>query len=909
MSTWGIIWIATIYLGILFLLAHFVEKKAKKRKFKSKWIYALAIPVYCTAWTYYGSVGKAVNDGWEFLAIYLGPILTIPLWWIVVRKIIRICSIQRISTLPDFISSRYDKSMTLSVLSSVFIVLGIIPYISIQLKSITSSFNILTGQVYESPEKSFFFNDNAFYLSVILAAFIIIFVFRSLETTEKHHGLMAAIAVDSVVKLIAFLAVGVYVTFFLFDGFGDVFSKASGQFITKFESIDPATSLEWLALLGLSMSAIVLLPRQFQVIVAENENEDDIKTAAWVLPLYLLLINIFVVPIALAGKFSLPSAIDPDSYVLVLPMVNHQTALAGFTFLGGFSASTGMIIVSTIALSMILSNNVLVPLTLKKVENKNFYAFVPLKSRRIAVYVILFLAYLYYKFISDRFPLVSIGLISFAAMIQFLPLVIGALFWRNGNKHGATWGLIGGFMVWAYTLVLPTLVVAGILPESIQTHGPFGLHWLRPESLLGMQLSPIAHGTMWSLLVNCFLYFFGSVLKEQTPKERNLAEFYFDIYDYSSKSEERLVWKGNLPFHELLNVCKNLLGEERTREILDHYNHFYDDPEKENGQADPRFVNHIERILSGAVGSSSARLIISSLANEEEVELKDVVQLLKDTSEISKLNKELRATSQDLISRTAELIEANERLQNMDEEKDDFISTVTHELRTPLTSIKAFIEIIQDNPDIEQTQRDKFLTNMNNEIDRMSRLINQVLDMEKLESGTLSLAMEKVSPYQIIEDSLLTMNHLFQTKNIKIEKDLENIKNVVIQGERDRLKQVFVNILSNSTKYIDSKNGVISLYGKVEKDNIILSIKDNGRGIKKENIDRIFEKFFQARDQTRKKPKGSGLGLSITKRILDLHHGEIKVESQFGSGATFIISLPTGNASQKVKTITIATEV
>ncbi|MEM9326192.1 MAG: sensor histidine kinase [Bacteroidota bacterium] len=900
MKAWVIIILSLVYLSALFALAYFVESRYRSGRpfFKSRWIYAFALPVYCTAWTYYGSVGKAVQDGWEFLTIYLGPVLTIPLWWLVLRKMIRICKVQRISTLPDFVANRYDKSLTISVLSSVFIVLGIIPYISIQLKSIASSFQILTRGVQHADHSTYWIYDSAFYLSMILAVFIIVFVFRSLETTEKHRGLMGAIAADSIVKLFAFLILGGYVTYFLFDGFGDVFSRVEASAVGKFERIAPGQSIEWLVLMLLSMAAIMLLPRQFQVAVAENENENDIRTAAWILPLYLLLINLFVVPIALAGSAMLPASVDPDSYVLALPLSQGQTALAAITFLGGFSASVAMIIVSTSALSMILSNSLLVPLVLKRVENQRLYANLPLKSRRLAVWVILFVAYFFYKFIAERFPLASIGLVSFAAMIQFAPLVLGALFWRDGNRHGAQWGLIGGFTVWAYTLVLPTLVDVGLLPQTVSAEGPFGLSWLRPERLFGMQHSPIVHGTIWSLLVNTSLYFLGSLLKAQSPKERNMAEFYYDIYDYSAKSEERLVWKGHLDYDDLIKVCENLLGSVRTKELVQDFSSRFDAYRKANGQADPKFVNYMEQVLSGAVGSSSARLLISSLAKEEEVELKDVIQLLKHSSETDKLNKELKARSQELRRRTEELVLANDRLKDIDEEKDDFISTVTHELRTPLTSIKAFVEIIQDNPEIEEDERDKFLTHINEEIDRMTRLINEVLDMEKLESGSTQLSIQPIRPVAILEDTLLTMEHLFHSKGIHLSTDFGDTEDLRIAGDTDRLKQVFINVLSNAAKYVKEDEGRVRVTATLLNKGLRISIVDNGRGIRKENIDRIFDKFFQARDQTRKKQKGSGLGLSITKRIVELHGGMISVESEPGKGATFSMTFPLERQDQ-----------
>ena len=297
MDSWIIILISLGYLGILFLLAHFIDKRSKAGKhfIQYKWIYALSIPVYCTAWTFYGSVGKAVNDGWEFLTIYIGPLLTMPLWWLLVRKLVRICDSQRISTLPDLISSRYGKSILISVLASVFIIAGVIPYISIQLKSIVSAYEILAlGHLNQYNPSTLFFNDSAFYLAIILALFIILFVFKSIETTDKHYGMMGAIAIDSIIKLVAFLAVGVFVTYGLFNGFSDLFNQTNEALRNTFQNIPEEKNMDWFFLLLLSMSAILLLPRQFQVTVAENVKESDIKTATWVFPIYLFLINIFV---------------------------------------------------------------------------------------------------------------------------------------------------------------------------------------------------------------------------------------------------------------------------------------------------------------------------------------------------------------------------------------------------------------------------------------------------------------------------------------------------------------------------------------------------------------------------------------------------------------------------------------
>ena len=897
MESWVVILTSLVYLGLLFLIAFLVDRQVIHRgPLKGyRWIYALTLPVYCTAWTYYGSVGKAVEDGWAFLTIYLGPIITIPLWWIIIRKMIRICELQRISTLADFIVSRFEKSLTISVLATVFMVIGIIPYISIQLKSIVSAFSILTTGNLEPTDvnASMFLLDSAFYLSILLALFIIVFVFRSIETVEKHEGMMTAIAVDSVVKLIAFLGVGVFVTFVVFDGFGNIFSHLEGEELKVYTQFSEFNGAEWPFMLLLSMSAIILLPRQFQVTVAENREEKDLKTAAWVFPLYLFLINIFVVPIAIGGKVLLPAGIDPDGYVIALPLALESEGLALLTFIGGFSAATGMIIVSTIALSMMLSNNVVVPLILRRLDSPGTYSSFPLKTRRLAVFIILLMAYLYYRFVASAFPLVSIGLISFAAMIQFLPAVLGALFWKEVNKESVIWGLTAGFVVWAFTLVVPTVVKVGLLPQELLTQGLFGFSWLRPESIFGISLNPIANGTFWSLFFNLTFFVAGILFKDQSLSEQQMADLYVDIYKHSSLKEERVPWKGNLVYHDLQRVSTKLLGIAKANEAFDRYTAVNGDPLMDGNIVDSRYVTYTERMLSGVVGSASARMVIKSLAKEEEIELNEVVNILKETSETARLNTELESKSKELRERTHELEKANDRLENLDKEKDEFISIVTHELRTPLTSIKAFVEILQDGTDIDPPERENFLGIINDEIDRMTRLINQVLDMEKLESGMTKLTLEDVQVSQVLHKALTGFDHLVAAKGIEVHEHFPgDFESCQVLGDADRLTQVFVNLIGNAIKYADKEKPLIEVSVRVSGRYLEIEIRDNGKGIKAENIPHLFEKFFQAKEQTRKKTKGTGLGLAITKKILDLHEGSIEVKSTWEKETIFTIALP-----------------
>jgi signal transduction histidine kinase len=515
----------------------------------------------------------------------------------------------------------------------------------------------------------------------------------------------------------------------------------------------------------------------------------------------------------------------------------------------------------------------------------------PLQTRRISVVIILLLSYLYFVFVSDKFSLVSIGLISFAAIIQFSPAVLGALFWKDANRTGALAGLISGFTIWAFTLVLPTMIQTGLLSNEILDEGLFGIVFLRPQAILGVEMNSIVHGTFWSLLTNTVLFVFGSLLSKQSAKERNMAELYVDIFSHSATANEKVIWKGELIYQDLISLLSNLLGEEKTRERIAFFQKNYGNPIDKRNAVRPRFVNFSERLLSGVVGAASARLLIASLSREEEIELTDVVKILKESKEIASLNKELRQKSFELTQRTEELSKANEKLQFLDAEKDDFISTVTHEMRTPLTSIKAMVEIIHDNPSLKEDETNEFLNTVIDQIDRMARLINEVLDIEKLESGEVDLQRESFNMSHLIEDVIKFTNPIAIEKGISLGHQACD-KELLLNGDEERLRLALTNLISNAIKSIEHDEGQVLVSCSVVNHQIVVQVRDNGKGIKAENLEHIFDKFFQARDQTRKKPKGTGLGLSITKKIIDLHGGQIEVKSEHGKGTTFQFSLP-----------------
>jgi len=892
MNPWLIIGFSFGYLLLLFLVAWYAENRSKQKKslLANPYVYALSFAVYCSAWTYYGSVGRAAEQGMEFLAIYLGPSILAPLWWVLLRKIIRICKVQRITTIADFISSRYGKDVNLGMVVALFSVIGIVPYLSLQLKALASSFDVLQGTT--NAALPAFWMDKSFYLALGLVFFTILFGTRRVESTERHEGLVTAIAFESVVKLVAFLVAGLVIVYGLSGGMTGLFEAALAdqELIKLFTFQTGESGSSWFWLIFLSMMAIMFLPRQFQVAVVENVNEQHLKKAIWVFPLYLLLINIFVVPIALAGKMQFGPEIDADTYVLAIPMQAGMNGLALFTYLGGFSAASGMLIVSAIALSTMLSNNVIHPLLLANDRLSTFLGSNVLLIRRLSIALIILLAYLYFRGVGEYFPLVSIGLVSFAAVAQFTPAIIGGLFWKKGNRKGALYGIWAGFGIWAFTLVIPSMVSAQLLPSAIMDDGLFGIAALRPFALFGLEgMDYIGHSLFWSLSINTGLYCYFSFTRAQSVIEHNQAEVFVDIFKYSTVYESAIVWKGTAYVPELRAMLERFLGKNRTDQAFFLFSQKHGLDLDRMQLADAKLVNYAEKILSGAIGPASARLVISSITKEEEISIEEVVNILKQSQELMEVNKELRRKSLALKQVTENLTKTNLKLKQMDELKDEFLSTVTHELRTPLTSIRALSELLSEYSDMEE--RDSFLRTITAETERMGRLIDQVLDLEKYESGKMKLKYSRLDVPVLMEEALAPMRQLLKEKNISLKTDLQKSMPEVY-GDKDRLIQVMINLLGNAVKYCDAKEGKVQITAYYIDGQLKVNVSDNGPGIPEENLALIFDKFYQAKNQTLKKPRGSGLGLAICRNIIQLHEGRIWVESASGKGTRFQFTIP-----------------
>jgi Na+/proline symporter/nitrogen-specific signal transduction histidine kinase len=887
---------AVAYMALLFAIASYGDRRAAAGRslINSSAVYALSLAVYCTSWTFYGSVGRAATRGLDFLPIYLGPTLVFCLGWLLLSRIIRVSKAQRITSIADLLASRFGKSGSVAGLVTIIAVIGSVPYIALQLKAVATSLKVLleyqgTGESFESASV---LGNTELWVAGVLALFAILFGTRKIDASERHEGIVAAIAFESIVKLVSFIAVGVFTGLVLFDGLGDIFGRAVARpdLARLFDFGGSYAGIDWIALTFLSMAAIVCLPRQFQVMVVENVDERHLDRALWLFPTYLVAINLFVVPIALAGLLSVPADTDPDTLVLTVPLAAGHNGLALLAFLGGLSAAASMVIVETVALSTMICNDLVVPMLLRLGWLGADTRQVLLGIRRAAIALVVLLGFAYVRGVRESYGLVSIGLVSFAAVAQFFPAIILGLFWRRASRIGALVGITAGFLVWAYTLLLPSVASAGWLPLELFEQGALGLSLLRPSSLLGLEgLDPVTHGLFWSMLLNIACLIGVSLFVDQSALERSQAALFVDYWRGAGREEGRL-WRGTAQVADLVQLVSRFLGEARTREAFaaEARARGRDPAER---IADAETVRLAERLLAGAIGSASARVMVASVAHEEPIGTEEVMRILDETSQVIEYSRRLEQQSHALEATTAELRHANERLRELDRLKDDFVSTVSHELRTPLTSIRSFSEILLDNPALEQQQRQEFLRIIVTESERLTRLINDMLDLAKIEAGKLEWHMERVSLSEVAHEATVALGQLFRDKRVKLEIQLSDGVSTII-ADRDRLFQVVVNLLSNAVKFSPSDAGRVTLAVETDTDGVRLSVADNGPGIAPSHREAIFERFRQVGDTLTAKPEGSGLGLAICRMIVEHFGGRAWVEDAPGGGAIFRVWLP-----------------
>ena len=894
--------VSIVYLGLLFAVAWLGDRRADQGRsiINNPYIYTLSIAVFCTAWTFYGSVGRAAASGIGFLPVYLGPTLMACLWWFLLRKMLRITKAYGITSIADFIAFRYGKSALLGGLVTVVAVIGVTPYISLQLKAISTSVAVimewpaprLAGSIDHVPP----WRDLALLATLLLASFSILFGTRHIDATEHHQGMVAAIALESVVKLVAFVAVGLVVTFGLHDGFADVFSQAAAAGLSQLMTFQGAGLHygDWFALTCLSGLAVLFLPRQFQVAVIENVNEDHLNKAIWLFPLYLLAINLFVLPIALAGLMRFPDAgVDADFFVLMLPMAEGQPLVALLAFVGGLSAATAMVIVATVALSTMICNDLIMPVLLRlpflRLNQRADLGSLLLAIRRASILATLLLGYAFFRLIGGSYALVTMGLISFAAAAQFAPPILIGLFWKGATLRGALLGLAAGFAVWLYTLLLPAFARSGWLAMSFVDQGPLGLDLLRPYALFGLEgLDPVTHALVWSLGANVLGLIAWSLVGRQTQLERVQASLFVEV---DRRGGGPHLWQGSAALADLQALLARYLGAERVERALDGYARARGRSRGGQTQADADLVSFAERLLAGAIGAASARVMISTVVKGDEFSTGEVLAILDEASQVIEYSRQLEQKSEALQAAHAELTRAHQRLTELDRLKDDFLSTVSHELRTPLTSIRSFSEILHDTPDLEVGQRNRFLAVVVKESERLTRLINDLLDVSKIESGRMQWHLSRCDVAEVVDDALAATAGLFQEKGIGLDVDLaRGLPPVTI--DRDRLMQVVINLLSNAAKFTTPGAGRVTVRLQEQGEGLAVSVQDNGPGVPADEREAVFEKFRQAGDATGARPPGSGLGLTICRHIVERFGGRIWVEDARPSGAVFRFTVP-----------------
>lgn len=890
---------AALYLAALFAIAAFADRRAREGRslIGNAWVYGLSLAVYCTAWTYFGSVGRAATTGVWFLPIYLGPTLVMLVAWVVVRKMIRIAQTYRITSIADFIASRYGKSPLVAAVVTLITVVGIVPYIALQLKAVSAGYTVLTAPGAQAAAPSWW-QDGTLLVALALALFTILFGTRHLDSAERHEGMVAAVAAESLVKLIAFLAVGAFVTYGLFGGFADVWARASAlpgvKGLLTLSGAGHFAWAQWFSLTLLSGLSVLLLPRQFQMMVVECVDERHLKRAAWVFPAYLLAINIFVLPLALGGLVLLGKGADPETFVLTLPLAHGAGALALIAYVGGLSAATGMLIVETIAVSTMVCNDLVMPALLRlrliRADGGDLTRLL-LNIRRAAILGVLLLGYLYFVVAGEAYALVSIGLISFAAVAQFAPALLGGMYWRGGTRLGALGGLIGGFAVWAYTLMLPSVAKSGWMDAAFLTHGPFGIAALAPERLFGLSgLDNLSHALFWSLFVNGVLYVGLSLWRAPSGREASQALLFVDVFARGRSAADPVFWRGRAHRADLEALARRLLGADTARQIFEAHARDSGTGDVADLTADARLVDIVERRIAGAVGAASARVLVAAVADEEPLNAGDVMDILNEASQLRVYARALEEKSRSLEIASAELSAANAQLRTLDELKDDFMSSVTHELRTPLTAIRALSELMLDTPDMEAEQRQDFLRIIVGESERLGRLVNQVLDMAKIESGHAEWHSTDVDLKALVADAVKATAELARTKGAEIV--LAAPASVPsVKADPDRLTQVMLNLISNAAKFVPTQGGRIDVRLLADADGLEVQVEDNGPGVPPADRDTIFEKFRQGGDAL-SRPPGTGLGLPISRRIVDHFGGKIWLDQREGKGACFAFRLP-----------------
>ncbi len=656
LQNWVIITVSLGYVGLLFAIAYYGDKRSAERpqnKYRAI-IYSLTLAVYCTSWAFYGTSGQTAATGWIMAPTYLGSILVLVLGWPFLIKLITVSKKQNITSVADFLSSRYGKSQQLAILVSFVAAMGVVPYIALQLKAVSTSYNVLTGKVVQGFGSISLWEDTAIFVAALMALFTILFGTRNIKSNEHHEGMMLAIAFESIVKLAAFTIVGLFITYGLFSGFGDISTRvAENSDIQEIFKTGNQNS-SFLTSIVLGMAAIFCLPRQFHVLVVENSEPGDIRLTRWLFPIYLLGMSLFIFPVAAAGLLTPAAGSNQDFYILTLPLTVGRTDLALLAFIGGLSAATSMVIVGAVALSTMVSNDVIMPIILRmkwlKLDERKDISWMLLLIRRITIIAIMFLAYFYYRMVVSFDALASIGLLSMVLAAQFAPSIVGGLYWKDATHKGAIAGLCAGFLIWCYTLLIPLIVRAGWIPSNILNDGLFGSSFLLPESLFGISgLSHVTHGLIWSLGFNLFCFILISRLSRHSLIEHIQAATYVDS-GFDSKKEQSLLIRSSAKASDLMALGERFVGTVHARQAFSNFAAERNETLSPNSLAHDDLIIFTEHLLAGVIGSATARVVINTSLQGQDMKLDDFVSIVDEASEVFRSNRTLLQKSLENIN-------------------------------------------------------------------------------------------------------------------------------------------------------------------------------------------------------------------------------------------------------------------
>ncbi|MEJ8310311.1 NahK/ErcS family hybrid sensor histidine kinase/response regulator [Agrobacterium larrymoorei] len=714
---WIIFVSAFAYILLLFAVASYGDRKSRRKTVPNRGrpvVYALSLAIYCTSWTYFGGVGLASERGLEFLGIYTGPILAFTLGMPIIRRIVELAKAEKLTSVADFIAARYGKNPAVAMIVSIIALVGAIPYIALQLKAVSSSVaTMVDPRDYGIGSGNLYFLDLPLIVTVVMAGFAIMFGTRHTDATEHQDGLILAISMESVVKLVAICTAGIYVVFFLFDGPAELWRLASEN-TQVMEAVSYQTPISrWIVLTLLSAFAIILLPRQFHVTVVENRTPKELRTAGLLLPLYLIAINIFVLPIAVAGLLTIGNNGNADLYVLQLPLFNGVPVVSLITFIGGFSAATAMVIVASVALSIMVSNDILMPIFLRqklltRSPHSDDFAKTLLNIRRTAIFIVLLLGYCYYRAADSTSGLASIGLLAFAAIAQMAPSLFGGLLWRRANARGAIAGLSSGFLVWAYLLFLPSL---GGPDYSYVAAGVLSFIFPGTELFSGPGADPLVNAVTLSLLINSLAFVLGSLSRNPRPVERIQSGIF--VKRHSKSQFATRGWKTRVSVGDLKSAVARYLGEERMLRSLSAYEKTAGRKLEDEQPADMALIHFSEQLLGSAIGSSSARLVLSLILQKAEDTSADTAWLLDQASEALQYNQDMLQTALAQMDQGIAVFDASQQLTIWNRRFRTLLDLPEHFGRVglPLAEIVALLEERGDIEPGDQGERiAQFLT-------------------------------------------------------------------------------------------------------------------------------------------------------------------------------------------------------